>query len=224
MMKRLSVVALGLAIMASSLCAFGEDDKAKLDERLTAATSVISESMSAPDKGIPSSILSGASCVVVIPSFKKGAFIGGVQYGQGAATCRTPNGWSAPVFVQLAGGSFGFQAGGQATDLVLIAMNQQGLQEPAKCQFFAERAERDAEDRDQNYGSAVLQQFRHGVAGAGRLHKRAHQGHPDGGGHAGEHYPKQRQGRGDPPQRAPKGAFVLRPEHQHQGAEQNQVA
>jgi lipid-binding SYLF domain-containing protein len=132
MMKRISVVALSLAITASSLSAFGEEDKAKLDERLTSAANVISEIMSAPDKGIPSGILGGASCVVVIPSFKKAAFIGGAQYGQGAATCRTPNGWSAPVFVQLAGGSFGFQIGVQGTDLVLIAMNQQGLQDMLK--------------------------------------------------------------------------------------------
>jgi lipid-binding SYLF domain-containing protein len=135
MMKRISVVVLGLAIMASSLSAFGEEDKAKLNDRLSAATNVITEIMSAPDKGIPSGILSGASCVVVIPSFKKAAFIGGAQYGQGVATCRTPNGWSAPVFVQLAGGSFGFQIGGQATDLVLIAMNQRGLQDMLKNKF-----------------------------------------------------------------------------------------
>jgi lipid-binding SYLF domain-containing protein len=135
MMKRISVVVIGLAIMASSLSAFGEEDKAKLNDRLSAAASVITEIMSAPDKGVPSGILSGASCVVVIPSFKKAAFIGGAQYGQGVATCRTPNGWSAPVFVQLAGGSFGFQIGGQATDLVLIAMNQQGLQDMLKNKF-----------------------------------------------------------------------------------------
>jgi SH3 domain-containing YSC84-like protein 1 len=135
MMKRISVVVMGLAIMASSLSAFGEEDKAKLNDRLSAAASVITEIMSAPDKGVPSGILSGASCVVVIPSFKKAAFIGGAQYGQGVATCRTPNGWSAPVFVQLAGGSFGFQIGGQATDLVLIAMNQQGLQDMLKNKF-----------------------------------------------------------------------------------------
>jgi lipid-binding SYLF domain-containing protein len=135
MMKQISVVALSMAITVSSLSAFGEEDKTKLNDRLSAAANVISEIMSAPDKGIPSGILGGASCVVVIPSFKKAAFIGGAQYGQGAATCRTPNGWSAPVFVQLAGGSFGFQAGGQATDLVLIAMNQQGLQDMLKNKF-----------------------------------------------------------------------------------------
>ena len=106
-----------------------QDDKAKVAERLTAASQVIEEIMATPDKSIPGGILAGASCVVVIPSFKKGAFVVGAQYGQGVATCRTASGkWSAPVCVQLTGGSFGFQAGGQATDLVLIAMNKQGLQ------------------------------------------------------------------------------------------------
>ena len=134
-MKRISEFGIGLALAATSLSAFGETDKAKLSERLTNATAVVNQIMSAPDKGIPSSILSGASCVVVVPSYKKAAFVVGGQYGQGVATCRTPKGWSAPVFVQLAGGSFGFQIGGQATDLVLIAMNDQGLQQMLKNKF-----------------------------------------------------------------------------------------
>ena len=124
-----------LAIAATSLAANAETDRAKLDERLTNAAAVVHEVMATPDKGIPQSILAGASCVVVIPSFKKGAFIVGAQYGQGVATCRTPKGWSAPVFVQLAGGSFGFQIGGQSTDLVLVAMNQNGLQDMLKNKF-----------------------------------------------------------------------------------------
>jgi lipid-binding SYLF domain-containing protein len=128
-MKRISGILCGLALLATtSLTAFGEADKAKLDERLTSAQAVLNEIMATPDKGIPRGILAGASCVVVIPSYKKGAFVVGAQYGQGVATCRTPNGWSAPVYVQLAGASVGWQIGGQATDLVLIAMNQNGLQ------------------------------------------------------------------------------------------------
>jgi lipid-binding SYLF domain-containing protein len=115
---------------ASSLSArAADDDKAKIGDRMTAASQVIEEVMATPDKSIPGGILAGAQCVVVIPSYKKGAFVVGAQYGQGVATCRTPSGkWSAPVCVQLTGGSVGFQIGGQATDLVLIAMNQQGLQ------------------------------------------------------------------------------------------------
>jgi lipid-binding SYLF domain-containing protein len=130
MMKKIATILCGLTLTVSSLSArAADDDKAKIAERLTASSQVIEEIMATPDKAIPGGILAGASCVVVIPSFKKGAFVVGAQYGQGVATCRTPSGkWSAPVCVQLTGGSFGFQIGGQATDLVLIAMNQQGLQ------------------------------------------------------------------------------------------------
>jgi lipid-binding SYLF domain-containing protein len=116
-----------LTLVATTLPAMAAD-KAKLDERLTDAQNVLNEIMSTPDKSIPNSILSGASCVVVVPAYKKAAFVVGGQYGQGMATCRTGHGWSSPVFVQLAGGSFGFQIGGQSTDLVLLAMNQNGLQ------------------------------------------------------------------------------------------------
>ena len=134
-MKQISGLVCGLAIAASSVSAMAESDKAKLVERLQDAQAVITEITSAPDKGIPNGILAGASCVVVIPSFKKAAFVVGAQYGQGVATCRTPNGWSAPVFVQLTGGSFGFQIGGQATDLILVAMNDRGLQDMLKNKF-----------------------------------------------------------------------------------------
>jgi lipid-binding SYLF domain-containing protein len=134
-MKHVSAIVCGVAMMASSVCALGATDKAKLVGRLNDASQVLHEIMETPDKGIPDSILAGAHCVVVIPSFKKAAFVVGGQYGQGAATCRTPRGWSAPVFVQLEGGSFGFQIGGQATDLVLVAMNDQGLQNMLKNKF-----------------------------------------------------------------------------------------
>jgi lipid-binding SYLF domain-containing protein len=134
-MNRFRTAACAFALAVTSLSASAEADKAKIDARLISARDVINEVMATPDKGIPQSILAGASCVVVIPSFKKAAFIAGAQYGQGVATCRTPNGWSSPVFVQLAGGSFGFQIGGQATDLVLVAMNQNGLQDMLKDKF-----------------------------------------------------------------------------------------
>lgn len=133
-MNRFTKTFCALGLIASTLPAMAAD-KAKLDERLSDAQSVLNEIMATPDKAVPSQILSGASCVVVIPSFKKGAFVVGAQYGQGVATCRTGHGWSAPVFVQLTGGSFGFQIGGQATDLVLLAMNRNGLQDMLKNKF-----------------------------------------------------------------------------------------
>src|SRR5215471_1143848 len=105
--KVISAIAGGLLLTACSLNGFAATDKAKLTQRMNDAGTVITEIMGAPDKGIPNSILAGAKCVVVIPSFKKGAFIVGAQYGQGVATCRTPRGWSAPVAVQLEGGSVG---------------------------------------------------------------------------------------------------------------------
>jgi lipid-binding SYLF domain-containing protein len=114
-------------VLATATVANAQD--AKLQERLDSATTVLHEIMSTPDKGIPQQILAGASCVAVIPSYKKAAFIVGADYGQGVATCRTHHGWSAPSFVRMSGGSFGFQIGGQATDLVIVAMNYKGMQD-----------------------------------------------------------------------------------------------
>jgi lipid-binding SYLF domain-containing protein len=122
-----------VALTAGATAVHAQD--AKLTDRLSDASSVLEEVMATPDKGIPQSILSGASCVVVVPHYKKGAFVIGGQYGQGVATCRTPNGWSAPVFVRLEGGSFGWQIGGQSTDLVLVAMNAHGLDDMLKSKF-----------------------------------------------------------------------------------------
>ena len=127
-MKKFIGVLCGMAICVGAVSARAQDDSSKVADRLEAATAVIDQVMSVPDKSIPRSILAGAHCVVVIPSYKKAAFAVGAQYGQGVATCRTGRGWSAPVGVQLAGGSFGFQIGVQGTDLILVAMNQDGLE------------------------------------------------------------------------------------------------
>ena len=126
-MKKITGMLCALVMTASALSAHAADID-KLSDRIGHATAVLQEIMATPDKGIPQSILAGASCVVVIPAYKKAAFIVGGDYGQGVATCRTGHGWSGPVFVQATGGSFGFQIGGQSTDLVLVAMNQGGLQ------------------------------------------------------------------------------------------------
>src|SRR5690242_15025336 len=122
-MKRLiTIVCAGAMAASMAVPAFSQD--AKLVHRLDSARDVIQEVMGTPDRAIPQSILAGAQCVVVVPSFKKGAFGIGAQYGQGVATCRTGHGWSAPVFVRLEGASFGFQLGGQSSDLVLVDMNR----------------------------------------------------------------------------------------------------
>jgi lipid-binding SYLF domain-containing protein len=106
-----------------------------LNNRLASATQVVHEIEGTPDGGIPDYIVSKATCIAVIPSVKKAAFIVGGSYGQGVVTCRTKRGWSAPVFIRLAGGSFGFQIGGQATDVVLVAVNDKGLQDLLHSQF-----------------------------------------------------------------------------------------
>ncbi len=110
-------------------------DNGNLNGRITDARDVIRQIMMTPDKAIPNGIARQATCVGVIPSVKKAAFIVGGSYGQGVVTCRTSKGWSAPVFIRLAGGSVGFQIGGQATDLVLVAVNDKGFQDLLKSKF-----------------------------------------------------------------------------------------
>lgn len=123
-----------LAALMPSLCLAGTK-KEDLQDRLDEAKKVMDQIMAASDSSIPSNILQNATCVGVVPGMIKGAFVFGGQYGQGVVTCRTGHGWSAPVFIRLAGGSFGFQAGGQATDLVLIAVNENGFQDLLKSKF-----------------------------------------------------------------------------------------
>src|SRR6202035_3255946 len=91
--------------------------------------------MGAGDRSIPMNILQQATCVGVVPGLIKGAFVFGAQYGQGVVTCRTGHGWSAPVFIRMAGGSWGLQIGGQSTDLVLVAVNEHGFQDLLKSKF-----------------------------------------------------------------------------------------
>lgn len=134
-MKRFLGVMCSLALSAVAVTPMLAQDNAKMTERLNHAADVLQEVMQTPDKGIPQQILSGAKCVVVIPELMKGAFIVGGQHGEGVATCRTANGWSAPVFVRLNGASFGAQIGAQTTDLVLVAMNHKGLQDLLEDKF-----------------------------------------------------------------------------------------
>ncbi len=131
MKKILALVFIG----ALALPALAADDQQKLDSRLDAARNVIDQIESVPDKSVPESIARKAYCVGVVPGMVKGAFIFGAEYGQGVVTCRTANGWSAPVFIRMAGGSFGFQIGGQGTDLVLVAVDPKGFQDLLQDKF-----------------------------------------------------------------------------------------
>ncbi|GAC1650291.1 MAG: hypothetical protein NVS9B15_09800 [Acidobacteriaceae bacterium] len=107
----------------------------KETERLDKAAAVIEELSNTPDKGIPDEIVAKARCVAVVPGLKKGAIGIGGQYGQGVATCRTGNGWSAPAPIRMAGGSWGFQLGGSSTDIVMVAVNQKGMQDLLSAKF-----------------------------------------------------------------------------------------
>jgi SH3 domain-containing YSC84-like protein 1 len=100
----------------------------KAADRADAAAKVLREISNTPDKGIPNDILRDAKCVIVIPSMKKAGFILGGRYGRGFATCRSPHGWSAPAPVFMGGGSAGLQIGGEGVDLILVVMNDKGVQ------------------------------------------------------------------------------------------------
>lgn len=106
-----------------------EDSKAETDiaKRLNNAANVLDEIMGTPDKGIPKDILAEAKCIAVIPSMVNIAVGFGGRHGKGVATCRTAQGWSAPAPITIAGGSWGLQIGGEATDLVMLVMNQRGM-------------------------------------------------------------------------------------------------
>src|SRR5580698_6548173 len=99
-------------------------------ERLTSSAEVFQEIMSTPDKGIPQDLLAKAQCVIIVPGLKKGAFVVGAEFGRGFAECRKADGfgWGAPGAVRMEGGSFGFQAGGSSTDVVMLVMNKRGMQ------------------------------------------------------------------------------------------------
>lgn len=130
-MKRLVVL---FTVAALAVPAFAQVPQ-KLINRLDAAQQTLNAIMSVPDKSIPASILEEATCVGVVPGLLKGAFIFGAEYGQGVVTCRTPRGWSGPVFIRMAGGSWGFQIGGKGTDLVLVAVNRKGFQDLLQSKF-----------------------------------------------------------------------------------------
>lgn len=119
------VIACAFSLLASSASAALSKDEAK---RLSEAATIVNELRNSPDKGIPEPLWTKAQCVVVIPSMKKAAFIVGGEYGSGVMSCRQKaSNWSAPVFMQLAKGSWGLQIGAQEVDLVLLVMNRRGV-------------------------------------------------------------------------------------------------
>jgi SH3 domain-containing YSC84-like protein 1 len=115
--------------------AWAGDQKKDVTERLQMATDVLSQMTSAPDKGIPEEVLDSAKCIAVVPHLVKGGFILGGKHGRGVATCRTANGWSAPAFISIGGGSAGLQVGMEGVDLIMLIMNDKGMQQLLSSKF-----------------------------------------------------------------------------------------
>jgi SH3 domain-containing YSC84-like protein 1 len=115
-------------------------EAAKEADRLDKAAAVLESLEGTPDKGVPDEIAKGANCVAIVPGLKKGAIGVGGQYGQGFAVCRVGQGqtgrhWSAPAPIRMAGGSWGLQLGGSSTDIVMMVMNEKGMQDLLNAKF-----------------------------------------------------------------------------------------
>jgi lipid-binding SYLF domain-containing protein len=121
----LSLTGLGLA----------ESKSDSSTERMDNAGAVLHAIMGAPDSGIPEEILDHAKCVAVVPHMIKGGFVFGAENGRGVATCRTANGWSAPAFFAITGGSWGLQIGIEGVDLVMIIQNDKGMRQLLASKF-----------------------------------------------------------------------------------------
>ena len=119
---------IALAVLIVCAAAAGAQDREKQIRRVEEAGTVLKEIMSASDRGIPEDIIGSAKCVAIVPSMLKGGLGLGGAYGHGVASCRTEAGtWSAPAFFGVKGGSFGLQIGGQAVDVVMLIMNETGM-------------------------------------------------------------------------------------------------
>ena len=126
--------------LVTLLCMFGTyafagSDREQTVDRMHNSAEVLQSIMATPDKSIPEEVLKGAKCVVVVPNLIKGGFIIGGKHGRGVASCRTSEGWSAPAFVSVGGGSWGLQIGVEGVDLIMLVMNDRGLQHLLSSKF-----------------------------------------------------------------------------------------
>jgi len=134
-MKRLmSVLLMGCMGLCGKL-AWAGTAREDTVERFQSSVDVLHAIMEAPDKGVPEEVLSNAKCILVVPSLIKGGFIFGGKHGRGIASCRTSDGWSAPAFVSIGGGSWGLQIGVEGVDLVVLVMNDRGFQHLLSSKF-----------------------------------------------------------------------------------------
>jgi lipid-binding SYLF domain-containing protein len=128
-------VMLFLAMLSLGSLCWAASAREDATERLENSKQVLHEIMGMPDKGIPEEVLEHAKCIAVVPHMVKGGFVFGGKGGKGVATCRTANGWSAPAFITISGGSWGLQIGVQAVDLVMIIQNEKGMQKLLESNF-----------------------------------------------------------------------------------------
>ena len=117
-----------LAMLSLGTLGWAASAREDATDRLDSAKQVMHEIMGMPDKGIPEEVLEHAKCIAVVPHMVKGGFVFGAKGGKGVATCRTANGWSAPAFITISGGSWGLQIGVEAVDVVMIIQNEKGMQ------------------------------------------------------------------------------------------------
>jgi lipid-binding SYLF domain-containing protein len=121
---------LAATLLASTMATAAQEPSEQV-KRMDAAATVLDEIMGTPDKGIPEELLDSAKCVAVIPSMIKIGFV----FGRGIATCRTSSGWSAPAPFSVTGGSWGLQIGGEAIDVVMLVMNDNGMEKMLSSKF-----------------------------------------------------------------------------------------
>ena len=134
MKRHLVLVVLSLAALLGNL-AWAGSAREDATERLQNSANVLKEIGAAPDKGIPEEVLEGSQCIGVVPHLVKAGFIFGAKHGRGVAVCRTSDGWSAPAFITVGGGSWGLQIGAEGVDLVMLVMNHKGLQHLLSSKF-----------------------------------------------------------------------------------------
>jgi lipid-binding SYLF domain-containing protein len=128
-------VILSLLFLSLAGVAWAGSTREATDDRLDHAGAVLHEIMAAPDRGIPEDVLQHAKCIAVVPHLLKGGFVVGAENGRGVATCRTENGWSAPAFFAITGGSWGLQIGVEGVDLVMVIQGEKGMERLVSSKF-----------------------------------------------------------------------------------------
>lgn len=131
-MKKLITLA---ALLSLTSIGWAGTDREATNDRLDHAGSVLREIIAAPDRGIPEEVLEHAKCIAVVPHMLKGGFVFGAENGRGVATCRSANGWSAPIFFAITGGSWGLQIGVEGVDLVMVIQNERGMKQLLASKF-----------------------------------------------------------------------------------------